>query len=76
MYGTYQDLLILIRADNICLWCTPRSSACYISWKRPENYYKEQEARGRRVQVAFQPKAWCDESIMKKWISEQWETSL
>ena len=24
------------------------------------------------MQVAFQPKAWCDESMMKKWISEQW----
>ena len=33
---------------------------------------KEQEAWDRRVQVAFQPKAWCDESMMKKWISEQW----
>ena len=32
---------------------------------------KEQEAWDRRVQVAFQPKAWCDESMMKKWISEQ-----
>ena len=27
---------------------------------------KEQEAWDRRVQVAFQPKAWCDESVMKK----------
>ena len=34
---------------------------------------KEQEAWHRRVQVAFQPKAWCNESMMKKWISEQWE---
>ena len=33
---------------------------------------KEQEAWDRRVQVAFQPKAWCDESMMKKWISKQW----
>ena len=33
---------------------------------------KEQEAWDRRVQVAFQPKAWCDESMMKKWILEQW----
>ena len=33
---------------------------------------KEQEAWDLRLQVAFQPKAWCDESIMKKWISEQW----
>ena len=32
---------------------------------------KEQEAWHRRVQVAFQPKAWCNESMMKKWISEQ-----
>ena len=27
---------------------------------------KEQEAWDRRVQVAFQPKAWSDESMMKK----------
>ena len=27
---------------------------------------KEQEAWDRRVQVAFQPKAWCHESMMKK----------
>ena len=33
---------------------------------------KEQETWDRRVQVAFQPKAWCDESMMKKWILEQW----
>ena len=33
---------------------------------------KEQEAWDRRVQVTFQPKAWCYESMMKKWISEQW----
>ena len=33
---------------------------------------KEQEAWDRRVQLAFQPKAWCDESMMKKQISEQW----
>ena len=33
---------------------------------------KEQETWDRRVQVAFQPKAWCDESMIRKWISEQW----
>ena len=33
---------------------------------------KDQEAGDRTVQVALQPKAWCDESMMKKWISEQW----
>ena len=33
---------------------------------------KEQEAWDRRVQVAFQPKVWCDESMMEKWISKQW----
>ena len=33
---------------------------------------KEQEAWDRRVQVAFRPKAWCDESMVKKWRSEQW----
>ena len=27
---------------------------------------KKQETWDRRVQVAFQPKAWCDESMMKK----------
>ena len=32
----------------------------------------EQKAWERRVQVAFQPKTSCDESMMKKWISEQW----
>ena len=32
---------------------------------------KEQEAWDRRVQIAFQPKAWCDESMIRKWISEQ-----
>ena len=34
--------------------------------------HKKQEAWDCRVQVAFQPKAWCDESMMKKWISKQW----
>ena len=33
---------------------------------------EEQEAWDRIVQVAFQPKAWCDKSRMKKWILEQW----
>ena len=33
---------------------------------------KEQEAWNHRVQVAFEPKAWCDESMMKKWTWEQW----
>ena len=33
---------------------------------------KEQESWDRRVQVAFQPDAWCDEAMMKKWINEQW----
>ena len=35
--------------------------------------HKEQEAWDRRVQVAFQLKAWCGESMMKRWILEQWE---
>ena len=34
--------------------------------------HKKQEAWDCRVQVSFQPKAWCGESMMKKWISEQW----
>ena len=34
--------------------------------------HEEQEAWDRRGQVAFQPNVWCDESMMKKWISEQW----
>ena len=34
--------------------------------------HKEQEAWDRRVQVAFQPKVWYDESMTKKWISVQW----
>ena len=33
---------------------------------------KEQEAWNCRVQLAFEPKAWCDESMMIKWIWEQW----
>ena len=32
---------------------------------------KEQKAWNRRMQVALQSKAWCDESMIKKWISEQ-----
>ena len=36
--------------DNICWWCTPRSSACYISCKRPENY--SQRARSLAPQSA------------------------
>ena len=51
----------------------PALSACYISGKKPEITRKEQEAWDRKVQVAFQPKACCDESMMKKWILEQWE---
>ena len=34
--------------------------------------HKEQEAWDRRVQAAFQPKTWGDQSMMKKLISEQW----
>ena len=37
---------------------------------------KEQEAWERRVQVAFQPKAWCDESMMKNGYRNNGETSL
>ena len=37
---------------------------------------KEQEAWDRRVQVAFQPKAWCDESMMKNGYRNNGETSL
>ena len=33
---------------------------------------KEQESWDHRVQVAFQPNAWCDEAMMKKWINVQW----
>ena len=30
----------------------------------------------RRVKVTFQPKAWCDEDVMKKWIQEDWNVFL
>ena len=26
----------------------------------------------RRVKVVFQPSAWCDEDVMKRWITEDW----
>ena len=32
--------------DNICWWCTQRSSACYISWKRPQNYSQRVRSLG------------------------------
>ena len=32
----------------------------------------EKKQWDRRVKVVFQPKAWCDEAIMKKWIEEDW----
>ena len=28
----------------------------------------------KRVKVTFQPQAWCDENIMKKWVSEDWNS--
>ena len=37
---------------------------------------KEQEAWDRRVQVAFQLKVWCDESMMKNGYRNNGETSL
>ena len=30
----------------------------------------EKKQWDRRVQVSFQPKAWCDETIKKKWVEE------
>ena len=30
----------------------------------------EKKQWDRRIKVSFQPKAWCDETIMKKWVEE------
>ena len=33
---------------------------------------KEKQSYDRRVKVMYQEKAWCDEEIMKEWISTEW----
>ena len=33
---------------------------------------KEKQSYERRVKVIYQEKAWCDEQIMKEWISTEW----
>ena len=65
-------MTVLCATNNICLWCTPRCPLVIFRGKSLRITRKEQEAWDRKVQVAFQPKACCDESMMKKWISEQW----
>ena len=32
----------------------------------------EKKSWDKRVKVYFQPKAWCDESIMKQWVCDEW----
>ena len=35
---------------------------------------KEEKSNwGKRIKVLFQEKAWCDQTIMKCWINEEWE---
>ena len=34
---------------------------------------KEKQSYDRRVKVMYQEKAWCDQEIMRKWISTEWE---
>ena len=29
--------------------------------------------RDRRVNEMFQPRAWCDDSVMKVWVEYEWE---
>ena len=33
---------------------------------------KEKQSYDRRVKVMYQEKAWCDQEIMKEWISTEW----
>ena len=33
---------------------------------------KEKQSYDRRVKVMYQGKAWCDQEIMKEWISTEW----
>ena len=32
----------------------------------------EKKSWDKRVKVYFQPKAWCDESVMKQWVCDEW----
>ena len=76
-YSAYQDLLALISGSAVVQLTIFADGVARV---RPLVIFrgkglritrKEQEAWDRRVQVAFQPKAWCDDSMMKKWILEQ-----
>ena len=33
---------------------------------------REKKQWDRRRKMTFQPKAWCDEAIMQKWVEEDW----
>ena len=32
----------------------------------------EKQQWDQRVKVVFQPKGWCDETVMKNWVNEDW----
>ena len=46
--------------------------AYHLSSARFRNQCNIEKEWDRRVQAVFQPKAWCDENIMKSWVSEDW----
>ena len=46
-----------------------RGTGCHIS-------KQERNAWNSRVQVYFQKKAWCDETVMNRWINEMWESAI
>ena len=77
-YSAYQDLLVLISSSAVCNWqyllIVYPALVCllYFVEKAWELIAKSKKLGDHRVQVAFQPKAWCNKSMMKKWIAEQW----
>ena len=42
-----------------------QGKGCWISAKEKQRY-------DRQVKVMYQDKAWCDQEIMKEWISTEW----
>ena len=44
----------------------------FFGGKGPQISAKEKQIYDQQVKVMYQEKAWCDEKIMKEWISNKW----
>ena len=59
---------LTVFGDGVC-----RLRPTLIFWSKGLRISKEEKSNwDKRVKVFFQEKAWCDQTIMKCWINEEW----